>query len=130
MLISVFQEKIALRDKRAQEKRLADADFPVVKKIGNFDFKFQRSITQKQVNRLLEIDWIDRMYNLIFLGPPGVGKSHLALALGYKVVDEGYKVSFVSMDRLMHTLKTAEISRSSKAKMNFIICFIECYILL
>ena len=64
------------------------------------------------------MEWIDRMYNLIFLGPPGVGKTHLAIALGYKAVEAGYKVSFVSMDNLMHALKTQEISRKSKGKIN------------
>jgi DNA replication protein DnaC len=61
------------------------------------------------------------MYNLIFLGPPGVGKSHLAIALGYKAVEAGYKVSFVNMDNLMHVLKTQQISRKSKGKLNRII---------
>lgn len=67
------------------------------------------------------MEWIERMYNLIFLGPPGVGKTHLAVSLGYKAVELGYKVSFVSMDNLMHVLKTQEISRKSKGKMNRIL---------
>jgi DNA replication protein DnaC len=67
------------------------------------------------------MEWIDRMYNLIFLGPPGVGKTHLAISLGYKAVEAGYKVSFTTMDKLMHTLKTQEISRRSKGKMNRIL---------
>ncbi|OPJ63384.1 IS21-like element helper ATPase IstB [Clostridium oryzae] len=121
MLLSILKGEISLKDKRAQEKRLKDAGFPVIKKIENFDFNFQKSITKKQVNRLLEMDWIDRMHNLIFLGPPGVGKTHLAISIGYKAVEDGYKVSFVSMDKLMHFLKTKEISRISKGKVNKIL---------
>ena len=117
-LLSILENEVGLKDKKAQERRLAYAGFPVTRNIEEFDFKFQKSITQKQVNRLIEMEWIDRMYNLIFLGPPGVGKTHLAIALGYKAVEVGYKVSFVTMDNLMHALKTQEISRKSKGKIN------------
>ena len=121
LLLSVLENEVGLKDKKAQERRLKYAGFPLVKRIEDFDFKFQKSITQKQVNSLAEMEWLERMYNLIFLGPPGVGKSHLAIALGYKAVELGYKLSFVSMDNLMHVLKTQEISRRSKGKMNRIL---------
>ena len=121
LLISIFKNEVDLKDKKAQERRLKNAGFPVVKRIEDFDLNFQRSITQKQINRLLEMDWIDRMYNLIFLGPPGVGKSHISISLGYKAVEAGYKVSFVSMDNLMKVLKTQDISRKSKGKINRIL---------
>lgn len=121
LLLSILENEVALKDKKAQERRLKYAGFPVVKRMEDFDFTFQKSITQKQVNRLAEMEWIERMYNLIFLGPPGVGKTHLAVSLGYKAVELGYKVSFVSMDSLMYVLKTQEISRKSKGKMNRIL---------
>lgn len=121
MLLSILENEIDLKDKRAQERRLKFAGFPVIKKIEDFDFNFQKSITKKQVNRLLEMDWIDRIYNLIFLGPPGLGKTHISIALGYRAAEMGYKVSFVTMDSLMHALKTQEISRNSKGKMNRIL---------
>jgi DNA replication protein DnaC len=121
LLLTVLENEVSLKDKKAQERRLKYAGFPLVKRIEDFDFKFQKSITQKQVNSLAEMEWLEKMYNLIFLGPPGVGKSHLAVSLGYKAVELGYKVSFVSMDNLMHVLKTQEISRNSKGKMNRIL---------
>ena len=121
MLLSILENELDLRDQKAQEKRLKFAGFPVVKKIEDFDFDFQRSITKKQVNKLLEMEWIDRMYNLIFLGPPGLGKTHISIALGYRAIEMGYKVSFVTMDSLMHSLKTQEISRKSKGKINRIL---------
>ena len=93
----------------------------MLKYIDDFDLSFQKSITSKQINRLVELEWIDRMFNLIFLGPPGVGKTHLAIAMGLKAVDAGYKVSFISMDNLMHILKTQDISRKSKGKINSIL---------
>lgn len=118
MLLSILENEIVLKEKKAHQRRLKHAGFPVLKSIDNFDLDFQRSISRKQINRLLEMEWIDRMYNLIFLGPPGVGKTHLSIALGYRAVEAGYKVSFVTMTNLMHCLKTQEISRKSKGKMN------------
>lgn len=109
------------KEARAKEKRLKSASFPTLKTIEAFDLTFQKSISKRQLNELCELTWVDQMYNLILLGPPGVGKSHLAIALGYKAIEAGYNVSFITMDLLMHTLKTAEISKKSKGKLNRIL---------
>ena len=120
-LLEILEEEIELRSKKAKERRFKSAEFPVVKRIEEFDLNFQQAFTQKQINRLLELEWIDRMYNLIFLGPPGVGKTHISIALGVKAVEAGYNVSFTTMDNLMYCLKTKEISRNSKWKINRIL---------
>lgn len=117
-LFRVLEDEINAKEKRAQETRLKHAGFPVLKTIDDFDFEFQRSITRKQINRLLEMDWIDKVFNLMFLGPPGVGKSHISIALGYKAIEMGYRVTYASMDNLIYSLKTQEISRKSKGKIN------------
>lgn len=85
--------------------------------IEDFDFKFQKSITTKQINRLLELEWIDRMFNPIFLGPPGVGKTYLAIVMGLKAVEAGYKVSFVSMDNLCMCLKLKVYQEKAKVRL-------------
>jgi DNA replication protein DnaC len=121
LLLNILKNEIILKETKSQERLLKNAGFPVIKQIEEFDFNFQKSITSKQINRLIELEWIDRMFNLIFLGPPGVGKTHLAISMGLKAVEAGYKVSFVSMDNLMHVLKTQDISRKSKGKVNSIL---------
>lgn len=118
LLFSILESELKLKEVKAQHRRLKNAGFPVLKTIDEFDLNFQKSITQRQVNRLLEMEWIDRMYNLILLGPPGVGKTHFAIALGYRAVEMGYKTCFITMDALMHALKTQEISRKSTGKIN------------
>lgn len=120
-LITILKHEITLRDTKLQERRLKNACFPVIKTLEEFDLNFQKSMSKREFNELSELTWIDRIYNLIFLGPPGVGKTHLAIALGYKAVKEGYRVTFTTMDALMHTLKTAEISKKSKGMLNRIL---------
>src|SRR5690606_3826406 len=60
--------------------------------------------------------WLEQNYNLIFLGPPGVGKTHLAIGLGVEALKKGYRVSFITMDSLVQLLKTEAISRASQTK--------------
>lgn len=61
--------------------------------------------------------WLDQLYNLILLGPTGVGKTHLAIGIGIKAIQEGYKVAFISMGELIHVLKTEEMTRKSKLRL-------------
>lgn len=117
-LETVLDGEIKTREKRAQEIRLKNACFPALKTLDNFDFDFQKSISKKKINRLLDMDWIDDIFNLIFLGPPGVGKTHISVALGYKAIEMGYRVTYTTMDHLMYALKTSDISRKSKGKVN------------
>jgi DNA replication protein DnaC len=120
-LLEVLKSEMDLKDEKALLKRIKNAGFPVIKEIQNFDLKFQNSISHQQINNLISMNWVDQMFNLIFLGPPGVGKTHISIALGYEAVKMGYKVSFTTMDKLMHVLKTEQISRYSKGKINKIL---------
>lgn len=61
--------------------------------------------------------WLEGAYNIMFLGPPGVGKSYLAVALGIAAVNAGYRVYFTHMDQLVQFLKTETISRRSKQQL-------------
>ena len=91
------------------------------KYLKDFDLEFCQSITPKQLNQLAELTWIDGIYNLILSGPPGVGKTHLAIALAYHACEQGYKVSYASMQSLMQVLRTQEIDRRSRTKINRIL---------
>jgi len=67
------------------------------------------------------MQWLDQAYNLIFLGPPGLGKSHLAVSLGIKAVEKGYKVSFISMENLIRHLKLQDTASRSRQRIKRII---------
>jgi DNA replication protein DnaC len=72
------------------------ASFPVIKRLEEFDYRHQTTITKRQVNQLLDFTFIDNRENLVFIGPPGVGKTHLSTAIGEKALDQGYKVWFTT----------------------------------
>lgn len=113
----VFDGELLYRQNRARDKRLKDAGFPYPKYLKDFDLDFCKSISKKQLKQLSELTWIDGLYNLILSGPPGVGKTHLAIALGYQACEDGYKVSFTTMQSLIKVLRTEEIDRHARAKM-------------
>lgn len=115
---NILGSEIRYRQDKAKEKRIKEAGFPYPKYLKDFDLSFCHSITKKQMNQLSELTWIDGLYNLVLSGPPGVGKTHLAIALSYHACEEGYKVSYTTMQSLMQCLRTAEIDRRSRAKMN------------
>lgn len=113
----VLQKEVDYRQDKALQTRMKQAQFPYLATLDEFDFNFQRSITKRQVQQLLDFQWIDKAYNVIFLGPPGVGKTHLAVALGMKAIESGYKVVFITMDELMKTLKTQDILAKSRTRL-------------
>lgn len=119
-LLEILRAEISLREQRSKERRFKQANLPTFKTLESFDTAFQTGITRQQLAQLGELSWIESLHNIIFLGPPGVGKTHLSLALAKLALDAGYKVFFTSMDRLIHILKTSEVSKSSGVRLKYI----------
>lgn len=116
-LLNVMSYEQKRREEKQVERRLKWATFPYHKTLEQFNLDEQQSLSKKQYNQLKELLWIEQLYNLILLGPPGVGKTHLAIGLGLQAIHQGYKVIFSSMGELIHTLKTEEITRKSQTRM-------------
>lgn len=105
------------REEKMIERHLKMAKFPYQKSLEEFDLKEQPSISERQLRQLRELSWLEESFNLIFLGPPGVGKTHIAIGLGLEAIQKGYRVSFISMGELIPLLKTEEYLRKSQLQM-------------
>lgn len=119
-LLEILRAERVAREERAARERLRQARLPAFKSFEEFDTDFQTGVTRKQLDLLAKLEWIDGLYNLILIGPPGTGKTHTALAIGNKAALDGYNVAFHTMDSLVHILKTREISLKSQARLRWI----------
>lgn len=102
-----------LEDRRLR-RRLTWAQFPYTKSLADFKLGELTGISDRQLKELSEFHWVHDAYNLILLGPPGVGKTHLALGLGLAGIKQGLKVYYTTMNGLLDALKTEEFMRKSQ----------------
>ncbi len=119
-LLELLRQEVDARNKRVEAERIKQARLPAYKEFSDFDTEFQKGISKDQLDTLSRLEWLVNAFNLVLIGPPGTGKTHLALAVGNKAVRQGYKVFFSTMDTLMHILKTQEISTKSAARVRWI----------
>ncbi len=108
--------EVSCREKKNTEKLMKWAEFPELLTLENFHLEEQTAIGVKQLNVLKELSWIEDCFTLIMMGPTGVGKTHLSTALGIHAIEQGYQVSFISMDRLIYVLKTKEYVAKSQTR--------------
>lgn len=113
-LNTLFTAEISYRVKRRVERNMVGAHFPVIKRIESFEFGRVKGIGKSDAANLLDCRWIDNRENLLFFGPPGIGKTHLAIAFGVAAVEKGYKVCFEKITNLVKLLKTSEIQKTSE----------------
>ena len=95
------------RHQKGVETRLAQARLPWVKGLEQFDFAFQPSIDRKVIRHLAGLAFVERAENVVLLGPPGVGKTHLAIALAVKAAEASHRVLFLTLESLITRLKRA-----------------------
>ena len=106
-LEQVLGEEVAAKASKNIAMRTAMARLPFVKPLETFDFGYQPSIDRKQVQTLATCHFIEHGDNVIVLGPPGVGKTHLAVSLGLKAIENGYRVLFTTAANLIAVLTRA-----------------------
>lgn len=111
-LNGLVKEEIRGREESNYRRRLHAARFPVLKRLDDFDFAFQPSVPKVRINNLRECRWVENAENILFAGPAGVGKSHLAIGLGAEAIERGYKVLFTTIADLLDDMGLAAATNS------------------
>jgi len=113
-LLRLTERELLDREKRAAERRLKAARFPIVKTMDTFDFKSQPSINEPLMRELLRGEYIDKQENILLLGNSGTGKTHLATALGFAACAQGRKTRFYTVTQLVTELLEQREDRQLK----------------
>ena len=107
-LASLMQGEALAREQRSVARRIRLARFPVIKTLDAFQWNWPRKINRMQVQELFRLRFIENKANVIFLGGVGLGKTHLATALGYAACQKGHSVLFATAVEVVNTLSAAQ----------------------
>jgi DNA replication protein DnaC len=115
----VLREELSSKQRKRVAMGISIAHFPQVKTLDDFDFKFQPSVDPKLVRELASGRFVSHAENVIVFGPPGVGKTHLAIGLGRAIVEAGHSVLFESATALLGSLARAEADGKLDDRLRF-----------
>ena len=120
-LDKLLAEELLAKHDRFIQTRTRLAHLPFRKTLDQFDFAFQPSVDERRIRDLSTLRFVEHQENLIFLGPPGVGKTHLAVALGLEAIKRRYTVYFITAHDLVQTLQSAHLTNTIKQKIKMFI---------
>lgn len=106
------------REEKSIEKRMKWVKFPYIKTLKEFDLTEQQSLGNRQLTQLEELNWLGEQYNIILLGPPGVGKTRISIGIGIEAILKGFQVMFVTMGELVNLHKTEEYIQKSQVQLD------------
>lgn len=114
-LYNLLETEVKGRNERRRKRNYSGAHFPPnVRPLEDFDpSELESGITESQLRQLKELNWLDTNANLVLAGPPGLGKTMIATALGLEAINSGYTVCFERMTNFVRILDTAETERSA-----------------
>jgi DNA replication protein DnaC len=117
----LLDEELGFREDRRMRTSLRLSGLPTGQTIGSFDFSFQPSIERSRIETLATCQWIRENRTLLIQGPPGVGKTHLAIALGVKAVENAFGVVFHRLEELIAMMRRdAELSPARLRRKKYI----------
>ena len=112
--------QITLRNNRRLQAAMRSSRLPAVKTLAEFDFSFQPSVKREQIESLHELSFTERKENVIFLGPPGVGKTHLAISLAIAAAENGRRVYYGTLADLITSLEDARAAGTLKQRLKIL----------
>lgn len=114
--INLLKLEVDHRASRDLERRIKSAWLPLNHNLNNYDFSFTNGLPKQQLNQLRECLWLEQNYNLVLMGPSGVGKTYIAAGLCNDALVNGYKAYFRTMEQIIEMLKMKDITRSAGAE--------------
>ena len=118
-MLELTDAQIALKRRADDERRTRMANFPYIKTLADFDWGFQPSVPRGLVEQLATLEFVDRGDNVVLVGSPGVGKTHLSIAIGHEAVMARKQVYFADCSRLVEDLKHASAKEALARRMRF-----------
>jgi len=109
-LYKVLQQQVIVRVDNSVNTKIKKARFPFIATLEGYDFAYQPNIDERLIRELATLHFLAQAKNIIFIGPPGVGKTHLAVAIGMKAVQARKRVSMYSAEDLVHELMVHDVS--------------------
>lgn len=107
-LESLLEKELSYKEESRQQRWIQQARFPWQKTLVDFDFSFQPKLNKRLIYELASGRFIEKAENVIFLGPPGVGKTHLSIALGLEAIKKGHEVKFLTLAQLIKSVEKTD----------------------
>lgn len=114
-LVELFEQESLHREIQAKERLLKTARLPTNSSLDQYEVRDQNGLSQQKINTLKEMDWLDQIYNIMLLGPSGVGKTFFAAGLCAQAIEKGFKAYFRTMDDILNMLRMKDFSRAAMA---------------
>lgn len=115
----LVEEEVAAKKDKRTEMGTRMARLPFIKTLDSFDYTYQPSLDPKRIKELSACRWVENGENVIFLGPPGVGKTHLSVGLGVEAIRRGYRTLFITAQGLITALARAHAENRLDDKLKF-----------
>jgi DNA replication protein DnaC len=109
----VLEQEVHQRQKTDMDRRLRLARLPKDHNLDHYDYAFASGINKQQLQQLRELVWIEQAYNLVLMGPSGIGKTYIAAGLVHDAIHKGYRAYFTGMEDLVNVLKMKEMTSSA-----------------
>lgn len=111
--LRLLQTEIDQRAKRDFDRRLKDASLPLKHDLTQYDFSFTNGLSKQQLNQVRECAWLEQNYNIVLMGPSGVGKTFIAAGLCHDALKKGFRAYFRTMEQITEMLKMKDLIRSA-----------------